>query len=453
MAKIYKDEIIEIKDIKFPNKGVGEFNGEKVAVKNTVPGQKVRVDIKRKKGKYEGRLINIEEKADYEISSTCPGFGVCGGCTYKNLEYKKELEFKEKVVLDLLKNGGITDFEYVGIRPSPIQKGYRNKMEFSFGDNGLEGELCLGMKKRNSNYEVVNAHKCELISTDIQKILSCVLDYFKDSNEKFYHKMRHTGTLRNLLIRSGYYSGDINVNIVTTSLLETPLEPLKDLLLSLTLKGQITGISHIINDGVADVVRADTVDLLYGSEYVDEKCLGLDFKISTFSFFQTNTPGAEVLYSTVRDFAGKSENKIIYDLYCGTGTITQLLSPNAKKVVGIEIVEEAVEAAKINAKLNNISNCTFLCGDVLKTIDELQEKADTIILDPPREGVHPKAVGKIASFGAQNIVYVSCKASSLTKDLTAFAEYGYKTQKICLVDMFPGTYHVETVVLMSRVRD
>ncbi len=451
MSKKYLDCEFKITDIEFPNKGIGIWDDKKVAVKNTIPGQTVKADVKKKRKLYEGRLREVLEKAPYEIAPECTAFGKCGGCTYQNISYEKELEIKKKMVLDLLNKAGISDYEFEGIKASPDTHCYRNKMEFSFGDNGEAGELCLGMRKRESNYEVVNADVCQIVNADVRKVLRCVLDFFRESDEKFYHKMRHTGTLRHLLVRRGHFSREMLINIVTTSELSTDLEPLKDRLLSLELEGKIAGISHIINDGLADVVKADEIRLLYGQDYFNESLLGLNFKISTFSFFQTNSAGAEVLYSTVRDFAGYDKNNVIFDLYCGTGTITQLMSPVAEKVIGIEIVEEAVEAAKINAQLNGINNCEFIAGDVLNMVDELDEKPDIIILDPPREGINPKAIMKIINFGADRLVYVSCKASSLAKDLLVFEENGYMVEKVCCVDMFPRTYHVESVVLMSRV--
>ena len=451
MSKKYLNSQFEITDIEFPNKGIGYWEDKKVSVKNTLPGQTVIADVKKKRKQFEGRLRDIVKKADYEIEPLCENFGKCGGCTYQNISYEKELEIKQKMVLDLLDKGGIKGFEFCGIKGSPSTTAYRNKMEFSFGDNGAEGLLCLGMRKRESNYEVVTADNCTIVNEDVCKILSVVLDFFRNTDEKFYHRLRHTGTLRHLLVRRGHFTGEILINFVTTSEMKLDLEPLKNSLLSLDLEGEIKGISHIINDGVADVVKADEIITLYGQDYFMEKLLGLDFKISTFSFFQTNSAGAEVLYSTVRDFAGKGDNQIIFDLYCGTGTITQLMSPNAKKVVGIEIVEEAVEAAKVNAELNGIDNCEFIAGDVLNMVDELDDKPDLIILDPPREGINPKAIMKIINFDADRLVYVSCKASSLAKDLIVFEENGYSVDKICCVDMFPRTYHVECVVLMSRV--
>ena len=452
MSKKYINQEILISELEFPNKGVGYLDNKKVTVKNTIPNQVVIADIKKKRQAYQGRLKGIISKAPYEIKPLCPAFGSCGGCTYQNISYEQELKFKEKMVLTLLHNNGIKDFEYIGIKGSPITTKYRNKMEFSFGDNGLEGELTLGMRKRESNYEVVNADNCQIVHEDIREILSCVLNYFKNSNERFYHRMRHTGSLRHLLIRRGYFSKEIILSLITTSELKTDLLPLKEALLSLKLDGTISGISHIINDGLGDVVIADKIDQLHGNDYFHESLLGLNFKISTFSFFQTNSAGAEVLYSTVRDFAGNEQNNVIFDLYCGTGTITQLMSKIAKKVIGIEIVEAAVEAAVINTKLNHISNCEFIAGDVLNIVDELNDKPDLIILDPPRDGIHSKAIEKIINFEATRLIYISCKASSLSKDLLVFINNGYKIDKIACVDMFPRTYHVETVVLMSKIK-
>lgn len=450
MAKKYTDCIIKINDIEFPNKGVGQWEDKTVTVKNTLPGQTVKADVKKKRQKYEGRLRSIVEKAPYETTPACPEFGLCGGCTYQNISYEKQLEIKQKTVKDLLDKANISGYEFLPAKSSPAVFGYRNKMEFSFGDNGADGELCLGMRKRESNYEVVNADKCKITHEDIGKVLKATLDFFRKTDEKFYHRMRHTGTLRHLLVRRGYFTGEMIVNLVTTSEMKVDLTNWKNELLSLPLDGKIVGIGHLINDGVADVVRADETRSLYGRDWFGEKLLGLDFKISTFSFFQTNSAGAEVLYSTVREFAGEGKDQVIFDLYCGTGTITQLVSPNAKKAVGIEIVEEAVEAAKENAKLNKIENCEFIAGDVLNMVDKLTDKPDLIILDPPREGINPKAILKIIDFNAPRLVYVSCKASSLAKDLLVFEENGYKIEKIRCVDMFPGTYHIETIVLLQK---
>lgn len=453
MAKKYVEEIVYIEKIEFPNKGVGLYNGEKVYIKNTIPGQKVRALIKKKKKKYEGRLLEIIEKADYEIEPSCDCFGMCGGCTYQNICYDKEIEIKKNNVLNILKEANITDFDFLGINKSPYINCYRNKMEFSFGDTKKDGELSLGMRKRNSFYEVVEASDCKIVSEDIRKILKCILDYFKNTNEKFYNRMKKTGSLRHLLVRQAFFTKEIIIGLVTASSFNEDLIKLKENLLSLNLEGEIKGFLHIINDSSADVIKADSINTLYGEDYFYEKLLGLKFKISLFSFFQTNSAGAEKLYSIVKKFVGEVKNQIVFDLYCGTGTIAQIVSKDAKKVIGIELVEEAVEAAKVNAKLNNIDNCEFIAGDVYKIVENLDESPDLIILDPPREGINPKAIKKIADFNTNRIVYISCKASSLAKDLNAFIEYGYKVEKLEIMDMFPRTYHVETVVLLTKTNN
>ena len=224
----------------------------------------------------------------------------------------------------------------------------------------------------------------------------------------------------------------------------------KERLLGLELEGRFAGILHTLNDSLADVVQSDRTDVLYGQDYFYEELLGLRFRISPFSFFQTNSLGAEVLYDMARSYVGETKDKVVFDLYSGTGTIAQILAPVAKKVVGVEIVEEAVEAARMNAKLNGLENCEFLAGDVLKVIDEIQDKPDLIVLDPPRDGIHPKALNKIIEFGVERLVYISCKPTSLARDLVVLQERGYRVEKGGAVDMFPGTGNVEVVIMMRN---
>ena len=221
-------------------------------------------------------------------------------------------------------------------------------------------------------------------------------------------------------------------------------------LLALPLEGRIVGIMHIINDSLSDVVQSDETRLLYGQDYFYETLLELRFKISPFSFFQPNSLAAEVLYSIVREYIGETKEKVVFDLYSGTGTIAQLLAPVAKEVIGVEIVEEAVEAARENAAFNGLENCHFIAGDVLKVLDDLTEKPDVIVLDPPRDGIHPKALPKILDYQVDKIIYISCKPTSLARDLPAFIDAGYQIQKTCSVDQFCSTVHVETVVLLSH---
>ena len=453
-----KGEIYEgiIEKVDFPNKGYVNIDGEKVIVKNGIPGQKVRFMINKKRsGRSEGRLLEVLEKSPLEVREpVCKIFPACGGCMYQTMSYEEQLKMKETQVKGLLQEAvGIgTDLHWEGIHGSPIEFGYRNKMEFSFGDEYKDGPLSLGLHKKGSTYDVLTASDCKLVHPDMTAILSSVLDFFTELGAVHYKKMQHTGYLRHLLLRRGVTSGEILVHVITTSQAEYDYAPLVSRLLALPLEGKIVGIMHIINDSLSDVVQSDETRLLYGQDYFYETLLGLRFKISTFSFFQPNSLAAEVLYSIVRDYIGDTKDKEVFDLYSGTGTIAQLLASVAKEVIGVEIVEEAVEAAKVNAALNGLTNCRFIAGDVLKVLDDLTEKPDMIILDPPRDGIHPKALPKILAYGVENIVYISCKPTSLARDLPAFLAAGYEVQRSCSVDQFCETVHVETVCLLSKLQ-
>lgn len=444
--------------VSFPNKATVETEEGTVTTKNACPGDKVRVRIsKMRKGKPETNILEVIERSSSSVAAQCPHFGICGGCTYLTMKFSDECAMKEQQIKELLDREIDYDYRWDGIKASPIYEGYRNKMEFSFGDEYKDGPLSLGMHKRGSMFDVVYTDKCYIVDEDYKKILTATCEYFKESGYKFFHKMRHEGYLRHLLVRKAKHTQEIMVALVTTSEEKPDLTPYKNMLLSLELDGEIVSILHTVNDSVSDVVKNDYTEILFGREYINETLLGLSFKVSEFSFFQTNSLGAEVLYETARDFIGDLSNgaspdKVVFDLYSGTGTIAQLMSPVSKKVIGVEIVPEAVEAAKDNAKLNNIENCEFLCGDVLKVIDEIDEKPDFIILDPPRDGIHPKALPKILAYGVDRILYISCKATSLVRDLEIMQEAGYKVERAACVDQFPWTAHVETVVLSSKNR-
>ena len=451
MAK--KNDIIEVKIeyLGFPNKGTGNFENYKVIVKNTLPEQVVKCKIiKKREGRLEARLEEIKEQAPYQIQPGCSHFELCGGCAYQNIAVEKENEIKEEQVLRLLEEAGIKGFQYDGMETSPVINGYRNKCEFSFGDTSKDGELALGMRKRQSFYEVVTLNDCNIIDRDYIQIIHCVLDFFKERNVPFYHKMRHDGVLRHLVVRKGAYTGEILINLVTASQINFSLEEFAQALLHLKTEGKICGILHTENDSVADIVKSDATKILYGRDYFTDKLFNLQFKVTAFSFFQTNTKGAEKLYSIVKAYAGGAQDKVIFDLYCGTGTISQIMAENSKKVVGIEIVEEAIEAAKENAKFNGIENCEFIAGDVLKKVDELTDKPDLIIVDPPRDGIHPKAIGKIMDFGAPEIIYVSCKPTSLARDLAIFQANGYETKRLTCMNQFGRTTHCESVCLLEK---
>ena len=450
-----KNELVTgiVERVDFPNKGLVKVDDTTFCtVKNVLPGQKVVFRVKKiRKGKGEGNLVEVERKAPNEIEANCPHFGQCGGCTYLNLSYEDQLKLKQDQVKRLLDSALCKPYNWEGIKPSPINEEYRNKMEFTFGDEIKDGPLALGMHKRGSFYDIVTVKDCRIIDEDYRKIICATLEFFTKEGLTYYHRLRHEGYLRHLLVRKAKYTGQILVAIVTTSQNDFDMEKYKDMLLALDVSGSFASIQHIINDSLADVVKADETRILLGSDHIEDKILGLDFKISTFSFFQTNTLSAEVLYSTAREYIGDfGDDAIVYDLYSGTGTIAQLMAPVAKKVIGVEIVEEAVEAAKENARLNGLHNCEFIAGDVLKVLDNIKEKPDFIILDPPRDGIHPKALSKILSYGIEHMIYISCKPTSLVRDLEAFLAAGYDVTKACCIDQFPGSSHVENVVLLTR---
>lgn len=452
-----KGEIYEgvIGRVDFPNKCHVTAGDRDVIVKNGVPGQKVRFSVNKiRKGRAEGRILEVLEPSPLECAPLCRHFADCGGCTYQNLPYEEQLCLKAEQVKRLLDNA-VCGREYVfeGIKESPRLYGYRNKMEFSFGDEYKDGPLALGMHRRGSFYDIVTVDGCRIADEDFRKILSETLRYFQEQETPFYHKMQHTGYLRHLLVRKAAKTGEILTALITTAQPvpseETLLKGWSDRLRSLALEGELTGILHVRNDSLADVVQNDGTDVLYGRDYFYEELLGLKFRISPFSFFQTNSLGAEVLYETARTYIGDTKDKLIFDLYSGTGTIAQMLSPIAKKVIGVEIVEEAVEAARKNTELNGLDNCEFIAGDVLKVLDTIEEKPDFIILDPPRDGVHPKALKKIIDYGVERMLYISCKPTSLARDLETLQACGYEMERACCVDMFPWSANVETVALLS----
>ena len=451
-----KGQIYEgiIERVDFPNKGIVFIPEEEqyVIVKNGIPGQKIRFMINKfKRGNAEGRLLEVLEKSPLETREpVCSIFPACGGCMYQTMPYEEQVKMKEGQIRRIMDPVVKGEYLFEGVKHSPKEFHYRNKMEFSFGDEFKDGPLSLGLHKKGSTYDVLTAGDCQLVHEDMDKILLCVLNYFKERNVSYYKKMQHVGYLRHLLLRRGDTTGEILVNLVTTTQEEYDLTPLVEELLALELEGKIVGILHILNDSLSDVVKSDETRILYGQDFFYEKLLGLEFKITPFSFFQPNSKGAEVLYETVREYIGDIDNQVVFDLFSGTGTIGQVLAPVAKKVIGVEIIEEAVEAAKENAVRNGLSNCKFIAGDVFKVLDEIEEKPDVIVLDPPRDGIHPKALPKILNYGGDKIVYISCKMTSLARDLEMMQLAGYRVEKMTAVDQFCETVHVETVVLLSQ---
>ena len=458
MRKGEKLEII-IEGIDYPNKPYGFYGGKKVFPQgNAIIGQKVAGFVtKMRKDKIEIKRLEIIEKANNEIDPKCEYFNLCGGCTYQNLSYSDQLELKVSQVQKLLENNIKSEYVLEKTVESPTEFEYRNKMEFTFGNSEKDGPLTLGLHKKGSFFDIINVNECLLMDEDFRKILDFSVKYFEEKGLPFYHKVSHEGYLRYLVIRKGDKTKELLVNLITSSQLTFDTSEWLESILGLKLSSKIAGVLHTLNDNISDTVNSEEETILYGSRDINEKIFDLNFRISPYSFFQTNSLGVEKLYEKVLEYVNQSnpENKVVFDLFSGTGTIGQVVSKmtNASKVYGIEIVEEAVNKANENTRLNGLNNCEFIAGDVFAKLDEFDKQGiepDIIILDPPRAGVREKAITKILKYNVKNIVYVSCNPKSLVQDLRLLEMNGYVAEKVCCVDMFPQTPHVECVALITR---
>ena len=458
MRKGEKLEII-IEGIDYPNKPYGFYGGKKVFPQgNAIIGKKVAGFVtKMRKDKIEIKRLEIIERASNEIDPKCEYFNLCGGCTYQNLSYSDQLELKVSQVQKLLENNIKSEYVLEKTVESPTEFEYRNKMEFTFGNSEKDGPLTLGLHKKGSFFDIINVNECLLMDEDFRKILDFSVKYFEEKGLPFYHKVSHEGYLRYLVIRKGDKTKELLVNLITSSQLTFDTSEWLESILGLKLSSKIAGVLHTLNDNISDTVNSEEETILYGSRDINEKIFDLNFRISPYSFFQTNSLGVEKLYEKVLEYVNQSnpENKVVFDLFSGTGTIGQVVSKmtNASKVYGIEIVEEAVNKANENTRLNGLDNCEFIAGDVFAKLDEFDKQGiepDIIILDPPRAGVREKAITKILKYNVKNIVYVSCNPKSLVQDLRLLEMNGYVAEKVCCVDMFPQTPHVECVALITR---
>ena len=423
----------------------------------------------------------------------CSLLGICGGCAYGACTYDEQLRQKDQEIRDLMAEHGCDAGSYEGILGSPLIFAYRNKMEFSFGDSKKNGPLSLGLHRKKSFYDIVDTDCCRITHEDFNVIQRITRDYFDELGLTYMDKRSHRGYLRHLLVRRGVNTGEILIDLVTTSqplipvmghrLINDPvlydvdgllqdeirassavnvydeeqvLSMWKDQLLDAKrqgrIEGSICGILHTRNDRPADAIINEGTDILYGTDHIHEELCGSSFSITPFSFFQTNTRSAELIYKKAAEYiSGQlSRECTCFDLFSGTGTITQVLAPHVKKAIGIEIVPEAVEAARENAAANGLENCEFLCGDVFEVLRGISDRPDALVLDPPRDGVSPKALELICSYGVPKLVYISCKPKSFFRDLELFRAHGYEIERMCSVDQFPWTRNTELVVLLSR---
>lgn len=471
MAKRRRNKHIEFEDLQVIDAGAkGKAvakapDGRVVFIDNAVPGDVVNVQTYRKrKGFYHARVTEVVSYSDKRSTPVCEHFGTCGGCKWQNMQYESQLFYKEKEVLNnLVRIGKVELPEVVSpIVGSEEQYFYRNKMEFSFSNNKwltreqidsgeeIENKNALGFNIPGMWDKILDLNKCHLQGGPSNAIRDFVKAKALELEMPFFDVRKKEGLLRNLMIRTSS-TEDVMVLIQFHHEDEN-----NEVLLNAIQKEfpSITSLLYVINDKGNDTIYDLDVHVHYGEDHIMEEMEGLKFKVNAKSFYQTNSKQAYVLYKIVRDFAALKGDEIVYDLYTGTGTIAQFVAKDAKKVVGVEAVPDAILAAEENAKRNNIDNTTFLVGDMRKVFDDnfasTYGSPDLIITDPPREGMHPDVVKQLINIGAPRIVYVSCNSATQARDLEMLKDY-YKLTKVQPVDMFPQTHHVENVVLLEKL--
>jgi 23S rRNA (uracil-5-)-methyltransferase RumA len=456
---------VEIKAVAFGAHGIGDYDGLKVFVADTMPGDKVMASFTRiKKNFAEAKLVEFVSKSADRVEPRCKYSDICGGCQLQYMPYEKQLELKKQHVIDA--------FERIGKLGNPPVEDvigcdenfyYRNKMEFSFGYDA-DMKFTLGMHLPGRRYDILDLEECYLQSEFSVAILNKVREFAIEKDWKPYQYSTGEGLLRSLFIREGKRTGEFMVNISSSGhepdSWKEDLEEFVDMLLGLDCgENKLVSIywSKIISKrGMPKQIREH---LLYGKKSLTEKMLiesglcqkdELNFEIFPQSFFQVNTLQGEILYSEILKKVLDSSHNMVFDLFCGTGTIGLFLAKHVEHVIGVELNSDSIKAARENATKNNIFNIDFHLGDVGKMLSELRERPSLIVVDPPRPGLPPKSIKIINDFGPKQIVYVSCNPSTLARDCQLLSEYGYKVKSVQPVDMFPHTYHIENVCLLER---
>ena len=465
MRKKNKKIILEdlfISDYAAEGKALAKLEGKVIFISGAVPGDVADIMlVKNKKDWAEGRVLKIKEYSKERVDPFCKHFGVCGGCKWQMLPYEKQLQYKQQEVEQNLRRIGKVDLpEILPIIGGEDTQHYRNKLEFTFSnkryllpeeissDNPIQ-ESALGFHVPRIFDKVIDIDTCYLMDDVNNKIRNTIRVFALENNFSFYDIREHTGWLRNIIIRL-CTTGELMVNICLNYDEEADRKKLFDHLLKEV--PEITTLLYTINPKWNDSIYDLTPQVYFGKGFAMEKLDEFEFKISPKSFFQTNTKQAEKLYAVTRDFAALTGNEIVYDLYCGTGSIGIFVSKLAKKIIGVEVIEEAIADAKENATLNNIKHAEFFSGDVIKICNDefftLHGRPDVIITDPPRAGMHEKLVIKLLEIAAPKIVYLSCNTATQARDLGLLSEK-YTIEKIQPVDMFPHTHHIECVVLLK----
>ncbi|MDD4819738.1 MAG: 23S rRNA (uracil(1939)-C(5))-methyltransferase RlmD [Flavobacteriales bacterium] len=439
-------------------------DGRAVLITGAVPGDVVDVRVTKKKSKYyEGTVERIISPSEKRVAPMCEHFGVCGGCKWQNMAYQDQIFYKQKEVENNIRRiGNIEPNEIVPIKGCEKQYFYRNKMEYSFASRrwytreelntfgDIEGEVGLGFHIQGRWDKVLDVKKCFLQRDPSNDIRLKVRSYAIENGLTFFDPRENTGFLRTMMIRTSESTGEVMVMIQfyheDVPAREGLLNFIKDNF------SEVTSLLYAINPKSNDSLYDLDIKTFYGNDHIFEEMEGLRFKIGPKSFYQTNSTQAYQLYSIVRDFAQLTGNENVYDLYTGTGTISQFISKNAKKVIGVEAVPEAIEAAKINAQINGITNCEYLVGDMKDVFDDAfvsqYGAPDVVITDPPRDGMHKDVVAMLLKLAPKRIVYVSCNSATQGRDLDLM-RHMYSVEKMQAVDMFPQTFHVENVAILT----
>jgi 23S rRNA (uracil1939-C5)-methyltransferase len=438
-------------------------DGKVVFVTNVVPGDVVDVQtFKKRKAYYEAKAIKFHTLSQLRTEPVCEHFGVCGGCKWQNMGYEHQLNFKQNEVKSHLQRIGKIELPvFEDILGSQKKFFYRNKMEFGFSNarwlteteinttNEFSDKNALGFHIPKMWDKILDINKCHLQQDPSNSIRNEIKDFATANNLTFFNPRAQEGLLRTLMIRTAS-TGEIMVLIQFFADEKQNRELLLDFLANRF--PEITALLYVINSKPNDTIYDQKVHLYKGRDYILEEMEGLHFSINAKSFYQTNSEQAHELYKITRTFAGLTGNEVVYDLYTGTGTIAQFVSKNAKKVVGVEAVPEAIADAKENAKRNKITNCEFFVGDMKNIFNDQfiaqHGKPDVIITDPPRDGMHKDVVEQLLKIEAKKIVYVSCNSATQARDL-ALMDQKYKVTRVQPVDMFPQTHHVENVVLLE----
>jgi 23S rRNA (uracil1939-C5)-methyltransferase len=465
MSKIPYNQVFEditIIDIAEEGKGIGKADEFVLFIEKAVPGDIADVQVYRSKKNFgEAKIINIKKPSEHRVTPFCSHFGTCGGCKWQHMTYDAQLQFKQKSVADALSRLGKIDVSGImPIVPSPEDRYYRNKLEFTFSNKRwlYDGESrdddslnmnALGFHIPGRFDKILDVEHCYLQADPSNDIRNRIDEFAKQNGYTYYDLRNHSGNLRNLIIRTSS-TGELMVIVVFAYADKDEVGKLMSFVEAEF--PQITSLLYILNEKKNDTIFDQEVFAWKGPEYIHEEMLGIKFRIGPKSFYQTNSIQALRLYEITRDFAEFKGDELVYDLYTGAGTIANFVAANVKEVVGVEYVPSAIEDAKINSAINNINNTKFYAGDmkdVLSAEFVLEHgKPDVIITDPPRAGMHADVVARLMEIEAEKIVYVSCNAATQARDLLVLKEK-YDTVKIQPVDMFPHTQHVENVVLLT----